>query len=67
MQIRCPHCHRLGTTHPEALLGRIYVCSHCHRMLLLAPHVSAAQHWQPLTPAEADVRQGPPIEGNNDA
>ena len=64
MQIRCPHCHRLGTTHPEALLGRIYVCDHCHRMLLLAPHVSAARRMQPLAPAETGNRQGMPTRGN---
>ncbi len=67
MQIRCPHCHRLDTTHPQALLGRIYVCPHCHRLLLLAPYVSAAQRWQPLTPSDAGDRQGKPIRENENA
>ncbi len=67
MQIRCPLCHRLGTTQPEALLGRIYVCTHCHRMLRLVPHPSAARRWQPLATAEAGDRQRMPIRGKENA
>lgn len=48
MQIKCPHCHRHSKTCPEALLGRIYVCTHCHQILRLEIHARNAVQWQSL-------------------
>ncbi len=63
MQIRCPQCHHLGITHPEALLGRIYICCHCHWMLHLAPHGPGAFSWHSLTTEEIGTR---PLRGGRE-
>ena len=57
MQINCPHCHHFGTIHPEALLGRLYVCAHCHLMLRLACHVPHAHQWLPFPTPGGSQRQ----------
>ncbi len=67
MHIKCPHCQYLGTSSPEALLGRIYVCTRCLRMLHLAPDAPAEHRWQPLASAAAGDRQGMPIRRTNNA
>ena len=67
MQIYCPHCHHLGTTRPNALLGRLYVCDRCHLMLRLADHVPNRYQWQPFTPQGGENRQEMNAKGEDNA
>ncbi|MDJ0855814.1 MAG: hypothetical protein QNI85_11725 [Desulfobacterales bacterium] len=56
MEINCPDCHGTGTTRPDELLGRIYVCARCRQMLHLAPHRPRSPRWRPI----ATLRTGRP-------
>ncbi|MGD9330150.1 MAG: hypothetical protein PVJ53_02500 [Desulfobacterales bacterium] len=53
MKITCPICNRINTTHPEALLGRIYVCDRCHHMLLSKSLQQGVIQWRPLAVSAA--------------